>query len=190
MRGNNYHFSRSFISASGSPPLAREQLSASLTSRSLRRITPACAGTTQGQTGQCRCNEDHPRLRGNNFRKHAHSWPHLGSPPLAREQLYDAFQNGTLARITPACAGTTCPRRGCVISVRDHPRLRGNNLNILPFASSVSGSPPLAREQLSFQQIIYFCIRITPACAGTTSPSYSWLCQRQDHPRLRGNNCS
>ena len=118
-------------------------------------------------------NEDHPRLRGNNFRKHAHSWPHLGSPPLAREQLYDAFQNGTLARITPACAGTTCPRRGCVISVR-----------------SVSGSPPLAREQLSFQQIIYFCIRITPACAGTTSPSYSWLCQRQDHPRLRGNNCS
>ena len=73
---------------------------------------------------------------------------------------------------------------------RDHPRLRGNNFISLSLSLSLSGSPPLAREQLNKICIPELARGITPACAGTTCCRIidDHICQ--DHPRLRGNNRS
>ena len=156
------------MSRSGSPPLAREQPSASLPERLPFGITPACAGTT------CRLREslplfrDHPRLRGNNSSVILITSLILGSPPLAREQLASTVWDSVTSGITPACAGTTLESNNRIFQLWDHPRLRGNNLWGMEVSVQRAGSPPLAREQRFAYFILRRLIRITPACAGTT----------------------
>ena len=90
--------------------------------------------------------------------------------------------------ITPACAGTTSRYPNNTCNHEDHPRLRGNNWSISTSSSLHAGSPPLAREQPVLSLNMSVCAGITPACAGTTDPPYTFHSLRQDHPRLRGNN--
>ena len=52
----------------------------------------------------------------------------------------------------------------------------------------LSGSPPLAREQLLFSPQAFLCIGITPARAGTTADHSGQFHECEDHPRSRGNN--
>ena len=137
-----------------------------------------------------RLTQDHPRLRGNNIESGKGVHNITGSPPLAREQQVRAGHVCPYQGITPACAGTTCRSHSSSSSVQDHPRLRGNNVNASTGEELGTGSPPLAREQLQQNSIFIRCLRITPACAGTTQ--YHWLTAlvRRDHPRLRGNNAT
>ena len=50
-----------------------------------------------------------------------------------------------------------------------------------------TGSPPRARELLAILSISLGYFGITPACAGITSPIYSFQLANRDHPRVRGN---
>ncbi len=151
-------------------------------------ITPACAGTTPIVAAYPLGDQDHPRLRGNNFHTIAILQIALGSPPLAREQPVFNFSCQRKNGITPACAGTTHGVLYGRVAYRDHPRLRGNNHFSIFLLPVLPGSPPLAREQL-----LRYCPhcgrkRITPACAGTTNLALFCKYKRRDHPRLRGNN--
>ena len=70
----------------GSPPPVREQHGDIHAWGSECGITPACAGTTDGQDVGCVRRSDHPRLCGNNvwcYFTRGVSW---GSPPPVREQ--------------------------------------------------------------------------------------------------------
>ena len=72
----------------GSPPPVREQHGDIHAWGSECGITPACAGTTDGQDVGCVRRSDHPRLCGNNgwcYSTRGVSW---GSPPPVREQPY------------------------------------------------------------------------------------------------------
>ena len=91
-------------------------------------------------------------------------------------------------RITPACAGTTFCFSSRTSALRDHPRLRGNNLSVEGIVTVVPGSPPLAREQLICDSDYFSHFGITPACAGTTCINGLGFRYQWDHPRLRGNN--
>ena len=111
-----------------------------------------------------------------------------GSPPLAREQLFSFIRSGPSCRITPARAGTTCDRQFLHRQHRDHPRSRGNNPYTECKDIEISGSPPLAREQLCTGNWLKRSTGITPARAGTTGILKSHSVLIRDHPRSRGNN--
>ena len=51
----------------------------------------------------------------------------------------------------------------------DHPRLCGNDLMLGPPAKPSAGSPPLVRERHATKKDDIIAVRITPACAGTTT---------------------
>ena len=71
---------------------------------------------------------------------------------------------------------------------QDHPRLRGKDLYVWDISPVFLGSPPLARERLQPERRIQNEGRITPACAGKTSPRFLLIISFKDHPRLRGKD--
>ena len=150
MRGNNTASWIVVAFALGSPPLAREQHQRQRGERRASGITPACAGTTVSNYDHESKREDHPRLRGNNFRAVSIAVLSLGSPPLAREQPRATSSYQDRSGITPACAGTTTGSGLLDPVFWDHPRLRGNNAIISASFTGTAGSPPLAREQLAW----------------------------------------
>ena len=151
-------------------------------------ITPARAGTTFRQSRASFRWRDHPRSRGNNWSAARRSLWHLGSPPLAREQLNIGRAMIAITRITPARAGTTTSGEGFQSYRQDHPRSRGNNSEPDAGCPGRGGSPPLAREQQPYVSIKLSTIGITPARAGTTRPRHDRIEPERDHPRSRGNN--
>ena len=50
-----------------------------------------------------------------------------------------------MKRITPACAGKSLAVPRCVVFCRDHPRVRGEKVSVLPMMAHCPGSPPRAR---------------------------------------------
>ena len=72
-------------------------------------------------------------------------------------------------RITPACAGTTAHLCTDADEAEDHPRLCGNDFARVTTFRHGSGSPPLVRERPVSNRKGPCPIRITPACAGTTT---------------------
>ena len=73
-----------------------------------------------------------------------------------------------LARITPACAGKTIQGGANLLSFKDHPRMRGEDLHCHD------------------GRVAYG--RITPACAGKTRRFVRCRGSRRDHPRMRGED--
>ena len=129
----------------GSPPLARGTVKSLSQPFNICGITPACAGNrySMGEAGSG--NRDHPRLRGEQISIAHKSCCIVGSPPLARGTVHCLQYGIRHLRITPACAGN----RPCTpimrYTIRDHPRLRGEQLLCQPREKLLPGSPPLAR---------------------------------------------
>jgi len=131
---------------------------------------------------------DHPRLRGEHAGWSAWSGSAVGSPPPARGAPDRRVAVPHVARITPACAGSTpCPSP-TVTAASDHPRLRGEHVNAGQAVILGFGSPPPARGARDQVGRTAVPVRITPACAGSTSCASCWTCRSTDHPRLRGEH--
>ena len=96
----------------------------------------------------------------------------LGSPPHARGKVQNAGQSDGNPGITPACAGKRGCRTRSAPSVRDHPRMRGEKVDLSPVNPLNQGSPPHARGKVDKAVWAVLAAGITPACAGK-SP-YSW----------------
>ena len=152
----------------GSPPHARGRRKYPIVSHLSARITPACAGKTNGNTGQTRTCWDHPRMRGEDIVLADSKATKTGSPPHARGRHKPLQRPRNSLRITPACAGKTCSS-ACVLLRRwDHPRMRGEDASRPAEMPPVDGSPPHARGRLGHYG---FDIR-----------------QCRDHPRMRGED--
>ena len=171
----------------GSPPHARGQGCYTRRGVAGMGITPACAGTRW--RGKCSAfpNWDHPRMRGDKWRKRKNETRNLGSPPHARGQGLAYIVNCVCKGITPACAGTRAQRRLAVISVRDHPRMRGDKAVTDAVSHCERGSPPHARGQAVHFVQRGACVGITPACAGTSFHHWEKMALHWDHPRMRGD---
>ena len=114
---------------------------------------------------------------------------HDGSPPHARGRPIRKATTTASSRITPACAGKTNRKLATVITCRDHPRMRGEDLSAAVPSLRPIGSPPHARGRQTVPSAAWGRAGITPACAGKTrSPATHWLSWR-DHPLMRGEDC-
>ncbi len=68
----------------------------------------------------------------------------------------------------------------------DHPRVRGEKINICCEVVTPMGSPPRARGKEERQQRPLRHPGITPACAGKSLSAPAAARQQGDHPRVRG----
>ena len=130
----------------------------------------------------------YPRIRGEHSQLRLFQDPRLGSPPLTRGTREPALFAIKGSRITPAYAGNTFLIHRQVFHSRDHPRLRGEHLNINFATFFILGSPPLTRGTQCCLCWILQIARITPAYAGNTGLVISPNFISGDHPRLRGEH--
>ncbi len=166
MRGEQCFSPGRLAAGIGSPPLARGTVLSGTPKQVAWAITPACAGNSALCFIFPPARRDHPRLRGEQQPEPQNGLFPAGSPPLARGTATIFAVDNNAFRITPACAGNSCAapifrgRRG------DHPRLRGEQKEMLNLRTHTRGSPPLARGTAHSGALSRGTRRITPACAG------------------------
>ena len=184
MRGEDLLGSLGAGLQAGSPPHARGRLRTGQENQVVRRITPACAGKTQGQYRLTAPEGDHPRMRGEDFLEILVFYCIVGSPPHARGRHMVAIAHYANRRITPACAGKTQSRASSPSIAWDPPRMRGED------GIRRRGSPPHARGRRRDRRRRRRRRRITPACAGKTP---LWSERRRppfgSPPHARGRLC-
>ena len=173
---------------SGSSPRMRGKLGHCHGCYGRARIIPAHAGQTSGHPAWSVPGTDHPRACGANLANLSHKRIRDGSSPRMRGKPGGRTQRLEQRRIIPAHAGQTCLRSIRLVSVPDHPRACGANVDQTTIATRENGSSPRMRGKLSVIGHHRGDGRIIPAHAGQTS-TYSLLRMRwTDHPRACGAN--
>ena len=93
--------------------------------------------------------QDHPRMCGDKGVIAGALARYAGSPPHVRGQVVYGAVFSSVARITPACAGTSPVRVPSMPRYRDHPRMCGDKRYHDHRALGKIGSPPHVRGQVS-----------------------------------------
>ena len=168
MRGEDQHVDLRVRPSHGSPPHARGRLSFRCRPDCRGGITPACAGKTSSESRGQSSSTDHPRMRGEDIHASGSTLVRDGSPPHARGRHGNVSAEQLIARITPACAGKTAKTGNGQGRSRDHPRMRGEDLDSKHSFLYDAGSPPHARGRPPFCPAPVRPAGITPACAGKT----------------------
>ena len=171
----------------GSPPRGRGRPS-SLTRGHLEvGLTPAWAGTAPS-TGRCRATTwAHPRVGGDGVRIPEPDEPAGGSPPRGRGRPGARVRPARRRGLTPVWAGTASGRRDRGCSARAHPRVGGDGMPSRWSAALVEGSPPRGRGRRGQHLDHDVGPGLTPAWAGTASPSASTTTLARAHPRVGGD---
>ena len=130
---------------SGSPPRVRGKHRDNAPFACRRRITPACAGKTDGTGFHIFAFADHPRVCGENYSIASCFVKNSGSPPRVRGKPGLMAWMANRDRITPACAGKTGGLRYSTFPLTDHPRVCGENFSGFLECLRVYGSPPRVR---------------------------------------------
>ena len=158
-----------YPSKTGSPPHVRGTRRCRESRRCPQRITPACAGNTNGIGRHKAPTQDHPRMCGEHSLRMIAIHVFMGSPPHVRGTRLSREDKQVVDRITPACAGNTLTLTACRCLIKDHPRMCGEHYSSMRLPTSLSG--------------------ITPACAGNTRYQPQTLAAFEDHPRMCGEHC-
>ena len=109
-----------------------------------------------------------------------------GSSPHARGAVRHLLLRHRPDGIIPACAGSRTVDSGCTITIKDHPRMRGEQRTPQSESRSPAGSSPHARGAVAIRRADVARYRIIPACAGSSVPPAERTHRRWDHPRMRG----
>jgi len=186
MRGEEVHEGASAPIVRGSPLHARGRGDREVNMVVPDRITPACAGKSSWLAHPDRAIEDHPRMRGEELVCESAVTSLDGSPPHTRGRAVSGAGGSGSSGITPACAGKRFMRKEAPEFRTDHPRMRGEE-NVARHAwDSQHGSPPHARGRGECLRPQVLPRRITPACAGKSTPPAGTARAAEDHPRMRG----
>ena len=129
----------------GSPPRVRGKAGGQSSALNAPGITPACAGKSAFPLRSVRSCKDHPRVCGEKKAAVTTLFWTGGSPPRVRGKDIPALFGPSEKRITPACAGKSCPPRPRRCGVWDHPRVCGEKSKIRRDRKRGLGSPPRVR---------------------------------------------
>ena len=153
----------------GSPPRVRGTASRKMPVQNFKRITPACAGNRRHTPSNLPAMEDHPRVCGEQIFMFIRRWVYGGSPPRVRGTADMRGKVMVRKRITPACAGNSCPAPTRVWPQKDHPRVCGEQASVIFQRLQHKGSPPRVRGTVLCQVMQFLNRGITPACAGNSN---------------------
>ena len=129
----------------GSPPRMRGKAGLVQIVGRLRGITPAYAGKRVRRSSTHPGSKDHPRVCGEKLADQTVSKLYSGSPPRMRGKGGSFWTISVLARITPAYAGKSSPKKKENLQYEDHPRVCGEKCASCSTCSVVLGSPPRMR---------------------------------------------
>ena len=129
MRGEDWPSARRWPRGPGSPPHARGRLPYQEIVVNPERITPACAGKTAKIFRRLKSRKDHPRMRGEDAERRLLLECQRGSPPHARGRHLPRGCQVRRVWITPACAGKTSDWKSATDMAKDHPRMRGEDVD-------------------------------------------------------------
>ena len=150
----------------GSPPRVRGTVGQPFQGFRRHGITPACAGNSFHQSHKRGAVQDHPRVCGEQAFSQLCAGGGEGSPPRVRGTGAHTVPSNVSSGITPACAGNSKFEQFAPLSKRDHPRVCGEQYQMLLKLYVVLGSPPRVRGTVSWPTQTVLPHRITPACAG------------------------
>ena len=167
-RGENPRRHRSASNRTGSSPLTRGKPHVVQEGADARGLIPAHAGKTMTAIEARACRGAHPRSRGENPGEGAHVPQLGGSSPLTRGKLERLPVLCDRLGLIPAHAGKTPSRSVICISLRAHPRSRGENRRSARRSAPASGSSPLTRGKLDKFDHLGVSERLIPAHAGKT----------------------
>ena len=152
----------------GSSPLSRGILGGAIEAYQTAGIIPALAGNTGPGFERLGCIGDHPRSRGEYLGPSEASAPMAGSSPLSRGIPAGSYGCSGCFGIIPALAGNTTLAKMASVSVRDHPRSRGEYEGVSGHGRKHEGSSPLSRGIQPRGEQPRKLGRIIPALAGNT----------------------
>ena len=121
------------VQGAGSSPHTRGALHLQDRHHESQRIIPAYAGSTMHVYPPVSRFEDHPRIRGEHDIITATGCRPWGSSPHTRGALAGPRDDGFDPGIIPAYAGSTRRRARRRAAPTDHPRIRGEHSECLPF---------------------------------------------------------
>ena len=147
-RGENGRWTTAPSRWPGSSPLTRGKLPCLSGRGPCIGLIPAHAGKTVHRLQHRNMAWAHPRSRGENRASSAASQYGLGSSPLTRGKPMTIFKTHCGRRLIPAHAGKTFVRHALFVSLRAHPRSRGENLTNKVLSRARAGSSPLTRGKL------------------------------------------
>ena len=145
MRGEHFSPYSTTVTETGSSPHARGTLYAHVDKVEGAGIIPACAGNTSRRRDCRRPCRDHPRMRGEHIGIIGILISERGSSPHARGTLLSSIIHTSLNGIIPACAGNTSLSTISSLIRWDHPRMRGEHLELTGAQHADRGSSPHAR---------------------------------------------
>ena len=152
--------------------------------------TPAYAGKTCAAPSWIARPRDHPRVCGGDWPGTLFSDDVGGPPPRMRGRPYPSACGGGAVRTTPAYAGKTKTTTTRPSSMRDHPRVCGEDACASVLRLKPCGPPPRMRGRHLACGGENIALGTTPAHAGKTSLSYKPGCGKPDHPRACGEDAT
>ena len=151
-------------------------------------IIPAYAGSTADRQLAKPFFEDHPRIRGEHRSELVGRANNGGSSPHTRGARTCMADTPEEDGIIPAYAGSTAPFGSPSNPDPDHPRIRGEHLQVFGHLLLLHGSSPHTRGAPAPGFSIRPGAGIIPAYAGSTPGSCRRGGPRWDHPRIRGEH--
>ena len=187
--GANLIAAVALILAFGSSPRMRGKLLHHRVRAVDHRIIPAHAGQTYAADRAGIRWADHPRACGANALRKLNRNTSTGSSPRMRGKRRFSICDIIGHRIIPAHAGQTRFAGLYPYSRTDHPRACGANAFVAMRRTLMNGSSPRMRGKRSGRCRFPLLLRIIPAHAGQTVPSWVAVMGGADHPRACGANC-
>ena len=128
----------------------------------------------------------YPRVRGEEASNSAGTFLPTEIPPRARGRGTHAARSEGATGNTPACAGKRHPWRASVRPSQKYPRVRGEEVVMMPDGWPVAEIPPRARgrgDPKGWHPLLY---GNTPACAGKSALILDRMPTPRKYPRVRG----
>src|SRR5690606_12817069 len=150
------------------PRIRGEHLQSHIAHRRAGGSPPHTRGALDQGRAAARLPVDHPRIRGEHRSGKSGAIWNPGSPPHTRGARLHQPQEGALAGITPAYAGSTREVSSEIVVNTDHPRIRGEHATRAVWPVSSPDHPRIRGEHRSPFPGLPRCGRITPAYAGST----------------------
>ena len=150
------------------------------------RITPAYAGKSRAKRNRSTCDQDHPRVCGEESWNVRDQTKEEGSPPRMRGRADFDVCPDRQCGITPAYAGKRSRPEYCNGRNQDHPRVCGEEGEGSAQLPQSGGSPPRMRGRVLAAGLDNLIDRITPAYAGKRCGKLPFPWSFRDHPRVCG----
>ena len=152
------------------------------------RLTPACAGSTSHTPHRQCATSTYPRVCGEHTGSRSTNPCTTDLPPRVRGARSRSNCGHGERRLTPACAGSTALGSSTCSTASTYPRVCGEHHTVGRIPRAVVDLPPRVRGARVGDQRASVPVRLTPACAGSTTHDRLPMPQCPTYPRVCGEH--